>query len=287
MVIGNIVTITKRRVEIMVLIGALLSAFGFLAVVTTEKNYRSTIDILIVQNQEGFSDYYALSKSADYLSRVLSESIYSEKFIDEAAATGKLSGFQLPNDKVERLEGWKKSVSVSRKADTGILQIVLRGDNPQQLNQAASGVMEVLTSKQSLFLGRGQNVEVRVLSGPLIEKNFTLSQIFVVIGGGFVLGALVSFIGFFYKDKAAPEGKADNASFIKSAGRQVDAVADINTTGQPVTSAPVAEERTFLESVLADSDEIQNSVYDNSNNSDQPGDIDKQDRNIGQMVNYL
>jgi len=77
----NFINLAKTRVKTMILAGLLVSALSFLLLVTTQYNFCAGSDLLVVQNQNGFTDYYALSKSADFLTSVLVESAYSEKFI--------------------------------------------------------------------------------------------------------------------------------------------------------------------------------------------------------------
>ncbi|NCA93603.1 MAG: hypothetical protein EOM84_00320 [Sphingobacteriia bacterium] len=50
-------------------------------------------------------------------------------------------------------------------------------------------VSEIMINKNNLFRGKVE-LEVRILSGPITEKNPSLSEIALVIFGGFLLGTL-------------------------------------------------------------------------------------------------
>lgn len=189
----------KKELGMIILIGLLAGALSFVALVATQKNFRASSDLLAVQNQNGFSDYYALSKSADYLAGVLIESIYSEKFLEEVNATGIVSTSFLPTDKLERLEEWNRIVKVSKNSNTGMLNIEVFGDTQNQVLEISNAILTVLTTKSYLFLGKGQDIDIRVLSGPLYEKNPSLLNIALASGGGFVVGVLLMLVWIFYK----------------------------------------------------------------------------------------
>jgi capsular polysaccharide biosynthesis protein len=166
----------------------------------SQKNFRSSTDILVAQNQSGFVDYYTLSKSSDYLSGVLTESIYSEKFLDEMLSSNIVSSNFLPSDKLSRLEEWQKTVEVSKNSNVGIITISVFNNNQKQATDISQAILNVLTNKNDLFLGKGQNVDVRVLSGPIVEKNPTLTQIAVTCTGGFLMGVILVFLIIYYRE---------------------------------------------------------------------------------------
>lgn len=191
--------IGKKELGMIILVGLLVGALSFVALVGTQKNFRANSDLLAVQNQNGFSDYYALSKSADYLAGILIESIYSEKFLEEVDATDAASLSFLPQDKLERLEEWNRIVKVSKNSNTGMLNIEVFGDTQNQVLEISNGILSVLTTKSYLFLGKGQDIDIRVLSGPLFEKNPSVSNIVLASVGGFFVGVLLMLLWIFYK----------------------------------------------------------------------------------------
>jgi capsular polysaccharide biosynthesis protein len=183
--------------------GLLLASLSFFILVVSQKSYKSNIDILVVQNQEGFSDYFALSKSADYLSGVLLESVYSEKFLEEVISTGKAPSMPLPSEKNERLKEWQKIVRVRKNSNIGIINLEIFANNSREANDISQAVLQVLSEKNDLFLGRGQNIEIRLLSGPMVEKNPTVSEIGAAVAGGFFLGIVLVLAWYFYRNSYA------------------------------------------------------------------------------------
>jgi capsular polysaccharide biosynthesis protein len=197
----NIYKLLIRHTKTAILAGLFLGAISFLFLVTTQKNFRSSTDVLIVQNQEGPSDYYAMSRSADYLSNVLMESVGSEKFLSEVIASGKVSSDFIFGDKAERIRQWQKIIIVKKNSNVGIVNVKIFGNTQKQTAEISEGVLDVLINKSSMFLGRGQNLEVRVLSGPIIDKNPSLGQIIFTSAGGFLVGLILVFMWIIYREQ--------------------------------------------------------------------------------------
>lgn len=203
MTMEKMLELAKNSLKNLIFAGMLLGALSFLALVVTQKNFSAKADLLVVQNQQGFSDYYALSKSSDYLSGILMESVYSEKFLEEIKNANLVSTSFLPVDKAERLKEWQRVVKLKKNASVGIITVETFANSQKQSADISSAIISVLTDKYSLFLGQGQNVEIRVLSGPIVEKNPTAMQIFLVSLAGFVIGMILAFMLAYYQSQYA------------------------------------------------------------------------------------
>ncbi len=189
----------KTKLFTLILTGLLLGAISFLFLVTTQKSFKASTDLLVVQNQNGFTDYYALSKSADFLTSVLVESAYSEKFISEVKNTNLVSMAFLPTNKRDALKKWERTVKISRNPNLGIVHVEVFGEDQKQVTDISNAVIQVMTSKNFLFLGSGQNIDARVLSGPIWEKNPSVSNIILAVIGGFIIGFLLALLWIFYR----------------------------------------------------------------------------------------
>lgn len=199
----KILYIGKIKKLSLILGGLLFAAFSFFFLVFSQKNFKASSDVLITQNQTGYADYYTLSKSADYLSSVITESIYSEKFLDEVIATKMMNPDFLPQDKIKRLKVWNDTVKTSKNANIGIVHLEVFTSTQKQAVDVSNSVLSVITNKSSLFLGQGQNVEVKILSGPIWEKNPSIGNLILATGGGFMIGFLFVFIWLYYKEELA------------------------------------------------------------------------------------
>ena len=200
MTIENMLKLAKKNLKTALLFGMFLGALSFLILVMTQKNFRSNMDILVSQSQPG-ADYYTLSQSADYLTNILSQSIYSEKFLDEVNASGKISGSFLAGNNAQKIKRWQKIVRVKNNSNVGIMNIEVFGDTQTQAEQISQAVLDVLVNQNSFFLGQDQNVNVRVLSGPIVEKNPSFFQIILSAGGGFAVGIVLVWLGALYREE--------------------------------------------------------------------------------------
>ncbi len=206
----------KHRIGIIILAGLFLASLSFLFIVTTEKNFKVTTDFLIVQNQTGSQDFYSLSRSADYIGSVLNKAIYSELFINEVVKTGKVDSNFLPINESERLKDWSKMVRVSRNSQLGIITVEVFGNDQRKTIDISEGIIEVMKTKNYLFRGKF-SMDVRVLSGLILEKNPSFKNIVLVVAGGFVVGIVLSGIFFYYFDvEKLRKTEDDNQDYIKS-----------------------------------------------------------------------
>lgn len=188
----------REKIGVILLAGIFLASVSFLFIVISQKNFKVGMDFLIVQDKDGNQDYYSLSKSAEYVGRIFGEAVYSDLFIEEVIKTGKVSAEFFPFDKKKRLEKWNKIVKVGRNPEVSMLSVSVFSDNRDEAIRIAQGVAEVLERKSYLFRGSGVNVDVRVLSGPIVEKNPSAGRIIMVVIGGFLIGSLLAVIWIFY-----------------------------------------------------------------------------------------
>jgi len=197
----NIISLIRQKMGIMILWGVLIAVLSFVILINLEKKYKVSTDFLVIQNQTGNQDYYSLSKSAEYISKILSESIHSELFIDEVIKTGKIHEEFLPFDKRKKLESWRNIVNVRRNFQLGIISIEILEDRQKDALNLSRGIADVMSNKNDLFRGENQNISVKTLSGPITERNPDSQKVVAVVTGGFLVGMLFSFLWVYYRDE--------------------------------------------------------------------------------------
>lgn len=181
----------KAKFGIMTVLGFLFAVASFFGLMVFEKPFQSGMDFLVVQTNANAQaqDFYTQFKSSEYLGKVLSEAIYSERFIDAVVETGKVNSEFLPFDKKDRLKTWSDMVAVKKNLELGIISVTVKNDRERDAARIMNGIAEVLTQKNSLFRGGDEkSVEVRVLSGPISGQNPTISGIAKVVSAGFFAG---------------------------------------------------------------------------------------------------
>jgi len=198
--IRSLIKLIRIYFKLALLAGLLVGAFSFLFLVTTQKNFRSNTDVLISQNQSG-TDYYSLSQSANYLTNILTQSMYSEKFLDEVEAKSNNSVTFLNGSKAEKIKTWQKIIQIKNNSHLGIMHIKVFGNTQYQTKKLSEAVLNVLVNHNSFFLGQDHNITVRVLSGPIVEKNPSFLQIVITSISGFIVGILLFLFFLIYREE--------------------------------------------------------------------------------------
>lgn len=190
----------KRSLGTLILMGVLGASLAFFLLMFTTPHYRSTSEFLVVQSGGTNQDFYSQFKSSEYLSKVLAEAIQSESYINAVIETGKISPALLPVDKKDRLEAWKEMVTVKKNLELGVIEIQVSGDNQKNMTAVMEGVTDVLVNKNTLFRGGNpESVQIKTLSGPIMEKVPGLGLVIKTLLAGFFAGLLVALLIIFLK----------------------------------------------------------------------------------------
>ena len=183
----------RKKLGLMVLFGFLFAALGFFSLIIFTKPFQAKTDFLVVQSNTQNQDFYTQFKSSEYLGNVLSEAVYSERFIDAVIETGKVNKEFLPFDKKDKLDEWRKIVDVEKNLNLSIIVITVKSGSERDVNRIMAGVSQVLIEQNNLFRGGDEkSVEIRTLSGPVIERNPGITKIIEVIAMAFFSGMFVT-----------------------------------------------------------------------------------------------
>ena len=191
----TIVPFLRKQAGRATLAGLVFAGLAFVAVIYFGPRYGVRTDYLISQENAQTQDYYTLTRSAEYMSKVLTEVTGSERFISAVIDTGKVDQSFLPQDKSRRLTTWKNMVRVEKRLDLGIVSVTIFGDDLREAQKVSLAVSQVFTEKNGEFLGTGdRNVPVSILSGPIAERNPSITRAVIAVGGGFIGGFLASLL---------------------------------------------------------------------------------------------
>jgi len=181
-------TLLKESIARGLFLGAFFALLGIGSAFVLQAPYRSSTDFMISSHQNG-QDYYTATRSAEYMSRVLGEIVYTEKFIDIVIETGSIDANFLPKNKKDRLEKWSQILTVNKNPELGFIQVVISGSTEREVSRISQAMTLVLTEKSSEFFGNGNEaVNVKLLSGPIIEANPSGSLLSLIVIAGFLLG---------------------------------------------------------------------------------------------------
>ncbi len=172
------------------LAGVFVAALSFFVVTLVSPRFKVTTDFMVVQSGAPTQDFYTLFKSSEYLGRVLAESMMSERFINAVVETGQVSKEFLPMEKRDRLKAWREMVTVTSNADLGMLSVTVKADTDREAGSIMQAIAETLVKKNIEFRGGDEkSAEVRILSGPISEKNPSPKELIAIILVAFAAGA--------------------------------------------------------------------------------------------------
>ncbi len=187
--------LVRRNIGGLVLMSLLGASIAFFVLMFTTPHYKTSSKFLVVQSSGNTEDFYTQFKSSEYLSKVLSEAIHSESYINAVVGTGKISNSSLPLDKKTKLKEWQKHVTVKKNLELGVIEIAVEGDNQKEINSTMEGITEVLVNQNTLFRGGDPNsVQIKTLSGPITEKVPSIALIIKTLIAGLISGFFVTLL---------------------------------------------------------------------------------------------
>lgn len=181
----------KGKLGAIVLFSLIISLISFYAFIFSQKRYQVKTDILIAKSQDNNQDFYTASKEIEYMEGVLAEAIYSSALIGELKNEESLESFYFSVDEAEALDDWKKTIQVERSANLGSMKVRVYDDNKSNALALAESVNNILVNRNYLFGGKS-GVEVKILSGPIIQKNPDIKSVILVVLGGFIIGFMLN-----------------------------------------------------------------------------------------------
>ncbi len=211
----QIFALLRSRMGTLILFGALFGALAFFGLIMTEKPFQNKMDFLVVQTNANNQDFYTQFKSSEYLGKILAEAVYSDRFIDALVETGKVNKEFLPFDKQHRLAQWSKMVAVEKNLELGIIGVTVKGERERDVARIMDGIAQVLIEKNSLFRGGDEkSVEIRVLSGPILEQSPSLTKVIKTVFIAFLAGLFLSafFIVVRYESRYSAFSRNDTVS---------------------------------------------------------------------------
>ncbi len=192
------ISILKQKIGLMVLVGLLLAALVFWGTMLISPRYQSNFDVLIVQNQEGFMDSYTLAKSTEYFSKVLSEGIYTEAFLNKVLEAYPELFKTLPISRVEKMKSWGKMVRINRDVELGMIGIKVLANSNVQAEKVSKTIADVLANDNKMFISENQNIEVRMINSPVVKSNPGAAMLTLSVAAAFFIGFLTVFAFLFY-----------------------------------------------------------------------------------------
>ena len=154
---------------------------------------RVLLDVVVQAGVDQFGKKRLLKDEAEQPVVEIKPRLEGERFVDALVDTGKVNREFLPFDQGQRLTTWGKMVTVENNLELGILSVTVKGSTARDVSRIMDGVSQVLTEKNMLFRGGDEkSIEIRILSGPILTQNPTMTQILKVVVAAFLAGVFIA-----------------------------------------------------------------------------------------------
>jgi capsular polysaccharide biosynthesis protein len=191
--------------------------------------YSSESRLLVVQNFPEETDPYAISKSNEYLTSILSKVISSNLFYEDIMDSGFLINrdyFSKNNNTKKEMKNWRKTVYAKPISDSGIIDIKVYHQNKEQLAQIANAINFILKSKHNFYHGAGNNITIKIIDKPIISTWPTKPNVLLNVIVAFIFALILS-LSYIY---LFPEKKYDIRLWPKKKNKEDDLVNDFQFT---------------------------------------------------------
>lgn len=180
------------------LFGAVL-AFDVSVIQTPQ--YSATSKILVIQKQTQGQDIYSISKSAQYLTRVLKEGVYSDSFFNQViGSTDKISRDDFPQGDKEKRKAWEKNIKIAITQDLGVMEITVLSESTDKIKDINQAIANNLVVNHKYYHGAGDNVEVKILDQPFSDEKPATPVLWLNTVIGALIGLLISLLIIFRKN---------------------------------------------------------------------------------------
>jgi len=191
MTFKEIITIILKKKWFVFWLTIFGAALFFDLTIIQAPQYRSDSKVLIIQNQIAGQDIYSISKSAQYISKILKESIYSDDFFEKILFSSDQIDQSIFNDNLKkRRKEWSKNVKIFIDRDLGMLKISVFNKDKNRAEEINQALTKTLVENHKAYHGIGDNIRLNVLDKTLTEKQPSL----ISLWSKTILGAFIGFI---------------------------------------------------------------------------------------------
>jgi len=207
MTINEIIKIIFRRKWLIFWLLLFGAVFAFDLSVIQTPQFKASSKILIIQKQTQGQDIYTISKSAQYICRVLKEAVYSDSFFDQILKT---------SDKISKEDfPLKDKTDIKILQDLGVMKIDIYSPTAEKAEEINKAVTNALVINHADYHGADNNVELKILDRPAVSQkpNKPILWLNTLIGAliGLVFGLMLAF----YKPKPNQQ-KVEASSYNRS-----------------------------------------------------------------------
>jgi len=196
----NYLHIIKSKWQTLVLITMGFVVLSLVLTLIQPFEYRSRVELLIVQKQTYNMDAYAATRAAEKMATNLAAVVKTKSFFDKVLAGNfGISRSDFPTDENDLRKAWQKKITTQVFPETSILSVNIYDKNKREANRIASAVAYVLVNDSAEYIGAGSEVSIKVVNEPLVSNSPVRPNIVLNLLGGLVIGLVLSLGWIFYR----------------------------------------------------------------------------------------
>ena len=181
------------------------------------QQYRAQTRLLVIQHQSLSLDAYLSAKSAEKISKVLSEVVYSSSFFDEVWQAGFNIGTDWGDTAKERRKIWERRVSLNPIPQTSIIEVNTYHTDRVSVEQLAQAMIYVLVERGEQYHGGGDQVEIKLIDKPIVSNYPVRPNLLLNALAALLIGLVISFTFVYLKSDKHQTVSAD--TFIEYSPR--------------------------------------------------------------------
>ncbi len=161
----------KNKWQTIMVVIFMVVAITFSISIFIPSKYSSEVKMIVIQNHQSEKvDAFSAAKSAEYLSNIIANIIFTESFIRDMLDAPFEVEIDFSSSSEKKMKMWKKMVDVRKENNTGILTIEVLNNSREEAEAIADSISWALNIRGSKYHGGGSNVEIKVIDGPITSE---------------------------------------------------------------------------------------------------------------------
>jgi capsular polysaccharide biosynthesis protein len=191
----------KRKWQTILIIIFVVVAITFSASIFIPAKYSSEIKMMIIQNHQSDKvDAFSAAKSAEYLSNIIANIIFTEAFIGDVFDAPFEIEKQFPNSAEEKMKVWERTLDIRKENNTGILNIRVLDKSQKEAEAIADSIAWALNTRGDKYHGGGDSVQIKMIDGPITSENPAYPNVLLNTLLALVVGAAGAFSVIYFFD---------------------------------------------------------------------------------------
>lgn len=211
--------------------------------------YSAKSKLLVFQDNSGLADPYTVSRSNEYLSTLLSQVVYSSSFFNMVTTNPqyRVDASFFSGSYSDRLKQWRKTVATKVVDSSGIIEVNVYHEVPDQARMITLAINDVLINQNANYHG-GQGVKVSILDQPLVSDYPNKPNLVFNFFFSFVFGIFLSLIFIYlYPEKAYdlrlwPKKKKKEVVYTNKRPVPIQVVTDFSYRPAPVETPKITNQ---------------------------------------------